>query len=101
MHGGTAGPTAATIEVVVTQELDAASVPRFAALLDEAAALQPSELVIDLARCPFIDAAAIGMLLDLHRRLFAAGCRLTLRSPGPRIRRTLRLARVENVLHVQ
>ncbi|MGI5242566.1 STAS domain-containing protein [Dactylosporangium sp. CA-139066] len=101
MHGGTAGPTAATIEIVITEELDASSVPRFSALLHEAASLQPSVLVVDLAQCPFVDAAAIGMLLDVHRRMWSAGGRLSLRSPGPRIARTLRLARVEHVLHVQ
>ncbi|GAA4249874.1 STAS domain-containing protein [Dactylosporangium darangshiense] len=101
MHSGTAGPTAATIEIVITEELDATSVPRFTLLLNEAADLRPAVLVVDLAQCPFVDAAAIGMLLDVHRRLFAAGGRLTLRSPGPRITRTLQLARVENVLHVE
>jgi anti-anti-sigma factor len=101
MHSGTAGPTAATIEIVITEELDAASVLRFAALLHEAADLQPGALVIDLAQCPFVDAAAIGMLLDVHRRLWSAGGRLTLRSPNPRVTRTLHLARVEHVLHVE
>jgi anti-anti-sigma factor len=101
MYSGTAGPVAPTIEVVITQELDAAAVPRVAALLNEAVDLHPGNLVVDLAECPFVDAAAIGMLLDVHRRLFSAGGRLTLRSPGPRVTRTLRLARVDNVLHVQ
>ena len=101
MPSGTAGPTAPTVEVVITEELDASSVPRVAALLHEAADLQPEHLVVDLTACPFIDAEAIGMLLDVHRRLWSAGGRLTLRSPGPRVVRTLRLARVENVLHVE
>ncbi|WP_433204019.1 STAS domain-containing protein [Dactylosporangium sp. CS-047395] len=86
---------------MIEEELDAASVPRVAALLHEAADLNPTDLVIDLRECPFVDAAAIGMLLDVHRRMFAAGGRLTLRAPGPRVTRTLRLARVEKVLHVQ
>ncbi|WP_426503894.1 STAS domain-containing protein [Dactylosporangium sp. McL0621] len=89
------------IEIVINEELDAASVPRFGALLHEAVDLGPDNLVVDLMECPFVDAAAIGLLLDVHRRMFAAGGRLTLRSPGPRVTRTLRLARVNNVLHVQ
>ncbi|WP_433075894.1 STAS domain-containing protein [Dactylosporangium sp. CA-139114] len=101
MHSGTADAATPTIEVVIREELDAASVPRFAALLHEAADLGPDHLVVDLTECPFVDAAAIGMLLDVHRRMFVAGGRLTLRSPGPRVTRTLRLARVSNVLHVQ
>jgi anti-anti-sigma factor len=101
MNSGTAGPATPIIEIVIAEELDAASVPRFAALLHEAADLRPDNLVVDLTECPFVDAAAVGMLLDIHRRMFSAGGRLTLRSPGPRVSRTLRLARVENVLHVQ
>ena len=97
----TANPSTPIVEIVINEELDAASVPRVAALLHEAADLGPQHLVLDLAECPFVDAAAIGMLLDVHRRMFAAGGRLTLRSPGPRVTRTLRLARVNNVLHVQ
>ncbi|WP_432972276.1 STAS domain-containing protein [Dactylosporangium sp. CA-233914] len=96
-----ADPTTPIIEVVITEELDAASVPRFSALLHEAVDLRPARLVVDLAECPFIDAAGIGMLLDVHRRLWTEGGRLTLRSPGPRVTRTLELARVEHVLHVQ
>jgi anti-anti-sigma factor len=101
MHGGTAGPTTPTVEVVITEELDAAAVPRFGALLHEAADLHPQRLVVDLAQCPFIDAAGIGMLLDVHRRVWTDGGRLTLRSPVARVARTLQLARVDRVLHVQ
>ncbi|MEV6932259.1 STAS domain-containing protein [Dactylosporangium sp. NPDC051485] len=100
MQSAPADPETPAIEVVITEELDAASVARFGALLHEAADLQPSHLVIDLAGCPFIDAAAIGMLLDVHRRMWSTGGRLTLRSPSPRITRTLQLARVDHVLHV-
>ncbi|MFG2041209.1 STAS domain-containing protein [Dactylosporangium sp. NPDC048998] len=101
MHSGTTDPAYPTVEVVITEELDASSVPRFTALLNEAADMRPEHLVVDLAQCPFIDASAIGMLLDVHRRMWTAGGRLTLRSPGPRVARTLQLARVEHVLLVQ
>ncbi|MER7009130.1 STAS domain-containing protein [Dactylosporangium sp. NPDC000555] len=101
MYSGTADPASGTVEVVITEGLDATSVPRFSALLNEAADKQPEHLVVDLARCPFIDASAIGVLLDVHRRVWSAGGRLTLRSPCPRVARTLQLARVEHVLLVQ
>jgi anti-anti-sigma factor len=92
--------TAQTIEIVVSEELDAAAVPRVAALLHEAADLHPRHLVVDLAACPFVDATAIGMLLEVHRRVWTDGGRLTLRGPGERVLRTLRLARVDHVLDV-
>ncbi|WP_432825054.1 STAS domain-containing protein [Dactylosporangium sp. CA-092794] len=100
MQRVTAGRTTPTIEVIVTEELDAASVPRFSTLLHEAADLHPEHLVVDLAGCPFVDAAAIGMLLDVHRRVWSDGGRLTLRAPLPRVVRTLRLARVDHVLQL-
>ncbi|GAA2364384.1 STAS domain-containing protein [Dactylosporangium salmoneum] len=100
MQSAPADPATPAIEVVITEELDATSVAHFGAILHEAADLQPTHLVIDLAGCPFIDAAGIGMLLDVHRRIWSTGGRLTLRSPGPRITRTLQLARVDHVLHV-
>jgi anti-anti-sigma factor len=95
------GATARTVEIVIAEELDAAAVPRVSALLHEAADLRPRHLVVDLAACPFLDATAIGMLLDVHRRVWTDGGRLTLRAPGERVIRTLRLARVDHVLDVE
>ena len=88
------------VEIVVTEELDVSSVPRVRALLDDALGLHPRELVVDLSECPFIDATAIGMLLDVHRQVWTAGGRLTLRSPSPRVRRTLQIAHVNHVLRM-
>jgi anti-anti-sigma factor len=88
------------VEVVITEELDVWAMPRLSALLDDALELRPQQLVVDLARCPFMDAAAIGLLLETHRRARRCGARLTLRSPSARLRRNLRLARADRVLHV-
>jgi anti-anti-sigma factor len=97
-----AQPTASVprVEVHVAEEFDVNTVPRLHALLDEALALNPRELVVDLEDCPLVDAAAIGLLLDVHRRAWRAGGVLTLRSPSARLRRNLRLARVDAVLRV-
>lgn len=88
------------VEVVITEELDLWAMPRLSALLDDALGLQPQQLVVDLARCPFMDAAAIGVLLEVHKKARRGGGRLTLRSPSARLRRNLRLARADRVLHV-
>lgn len=88
------------IEVVVTEELDAAAVPRLDARLAEALELRPAQLIVDLAGCPRIDAAAIGLLVDVHRRARRAGGLLTLRAPSARLLRNLQLARVDGVLHI-
>lgn len=92
--------TVPRVEVHVAEEFDVNAVPRMHALLDEALALNPRELVVDLEDCPLVDAAAISLLLDVHRRARRAGGVLTLQSPSPRLRRNLRLARVDAVLRV-
>jgi anti-sigma B factor antagonist len=87
------------VEIVVPHDADG-SASRLHALLDEALALNPRELVVDLTSCPLVDAAGIGLLLDAHRRVHGAGGVLTLRSPSSRLRRNLKLARVDSVLRV-
>jgi anti-anti-sigma factor len=88
------------IVVVVTEALDTSAVPRLSGSLDEALTLRPEQLVIDLNGCPFIDAAAIELFLEVHRRVRRTGGLLTLRSPSPRLRRNLRLTRADRVLHI-
>jgi anti-anti-sigma factor len=85
---------------VVTEALDGLAVERWARRLSEAAARRPDRLVLDLCRCPRLDAAAIELLLRLHGLLLRSGGKLILRTPGDRVRRTLTLARVDQVLEV-
>ncbi|RLP93278.1 anti-sigma factor antagonist [Micromonospora sp. BL4] len=99
---GSPAPTPCTlplVEVCVT-ELDLACLPAAGALFDRLLALCPAQVVVDLSRCRHIDAAAIGLLLDVHRRLARAAGVLTIRNPNPRIRRILHTARLDQVLPV-
>ncbi|MDG6109960.1 STAS domain-containing protein [Dactylosporangium aurantiacum] len=100
MRTGIDAPGTPLVEIMVTEELDAGSEPRVRALLEDALTLHPEQLIIDLAGCPFIDATAIGMLLDIHRQVWTSGGRLTLRAPSPRVRRTLQIAHVNHVLRM-
>lgn len=88
------------VEILVRGDLDALSAPRIKEVLDEAMALQPRRIIIDLADCPSIDAAGIMLLLDAHRRAIRNGGMVALRSPGERLCRNLRLAHVDRVLQV-
>jgi anti-anti-sigma factor len=88
------------VEVIITEELDSRAAPRLEARLDEALDLHPERVIVDLAGCPALDAAAIGVLLEAHRKTRRFGCQLTLRGPSPRLRRNLRLARVDGVMDV-
>ncbi|MGC4815352.1 STAS domain-containing protein [Micromonospora sp. DT228] len=81
-------------------EFDLACLPATGAVFDRLLTLHPARVVVDLSGCRHIDAAAIGMLLDVHRRLARADGVLTLRNPNPRIRRILHTARVDQILPV-
>nr|WP_196925038.1 STAS domain-containing protein [Micromonospora vinacea] len=74
--------------------------PATGAVFDRLLALHPAQVVVDLSGCRHIDAAAIGLLLDVHRRLARADGVLTVRDPNPRIRRILHAARLDQILPV-
>ena len=100
MEGQALPHGAPTIEVVVRGNLDAASARSVRDTLQDAIARAPQTLIIDLSECPTIDAAGILLLLEVHRRAIHNGGSMALRSPGERLRRNLRLARVDRVLQV-
>jgi anti-anti-sigma factor len=87
--------------VIVTEALEGDAVERWGRLIADAVALNPRSLIVDLRACPLLDAAALTVLLWAHRSMVAAGGRLTLRAPGGRVRRTVRLARLEQVFEVE
>ncbi|SCF13012.1 anti-anti-sigma factor [Micromonospora coriariae] len=101
MTGPLAPPPCALhlVEVGVT-ELDLACLPAAGAVFDRLLALSPAQVVVDLSGCRHIDAAAIGLLLDVHRRLARGAGALTIRNPNPRIRRILHTARLDQVLPI-
>lgn len=93
-------PVVPLVEVRVNGDLNAQSAPGVNDMLEEALALRPRRLVIDLAGCEMIDAAGILLLLDTHRRAMRDGGSVALRSPSARAQRNLRLAKVDRVLQV-
>jgi len=86
------------VELDITAELDLPRLSEVGAVLDRILSLHPAEVVIDLSGCRHLDAAAIGLLLDVQRRLTRRGGVLTLRDPHPRIRRILDTARPDQPL---
>ncbi|MFC4018481.1 STAS domain-containing protein [Micromonospora sp. GCM10011542] len=87
------------VEVCITQ-LDLACVAETGAAFDGLLALRPQRVVVDLAGCRYIDAAAIGLLLDVHRRLTRMDGVLVVRNPNHRIQRILHHARLDQVLPI-
>jgi anti-anti-sigma factor len=91
--------TVPLLEIRVTTPLSAVTASDVGRLIEDAAALRPAHLVIDLTECEYLDATGIGLLLDIHRRTWQDGGRLSLRGMSPRLRRILELARVDRVLN--
>ena len=91
------GSGPAVVEVIVEGELDVTSVSRVREHLHDALSVKPQRLVVDLSRCPFVDACALTMLLDVHRRAWQSGGVLTLRGCSPRVLRLLSLTGLRRV----
>ena len=89
------------IVVMATGPLHGGTVDRLARDLAEAVADRPARLVVDLTACTRIDAAAVEALLRAHSQMLRNQGTLALRRPQHRVRRTLRLARVDHVLEVE
>jgi anti-anti-sigma factor len=90
-----AGPAVVVVEVV--GDLDLGSVARVRETLHDALSVRPGQLVVDLSRCGFVDASALAMLLDVHRRAWRSGGVLTLRGCSPRVLRLLSLTGLRRV----
>ena len=87
--------------VEVVGDLDLASVPRVRETLHDALSVRPEQLVVDLRDCDFVDASALTMLLDVHRRCFRSGGVLSLRGCSPRVLRLLSLTGLRRVFDLQ
>ena len=86
-----------TVTLTVTGALDVTTLPRVRDQLEQAAAGRPAHLVVDLSACTFVDASALAVLLDVHRRLSRTGGVLTLRGSCPRVLRLLSLTGLRRV----
>ena len=83
--------------VVVRGPLDLATIARVRAVIEDVLGARPSHLVVDLSDCPSVDASALAMLLEVHRRMARSGGCLTLRGAGPRVVRVLSLTGLRRV----
>jgi anti-anti-sigma factor len=58
------------------------------------------KIALGFAEASYIDSAAIGWLLSLHKTMDEAGGKLVLHSMLPSVRRVLTMMRLENVLNL-
>lgn len=78
-------------------DLDAPRVARFRAQIEDCLSERPEQIVVDLTGCPFVDATALAMLLEVHRQACRLGTVLTLRGCVPRVLRLLSLTGLRRV----
>lgn len=86
-----------TLTLEVCEELDVASVTRLREQLEEALAVRPGAVVVDLRRCAFLDAQALPPLLDAHRAARRLQVSFALRGLTPQAERLLALAGLQDV----
>lgn len=89
------------VTVRVTGDLDLATVPQVRERLHDALRSKSARLVVDLSDCAFVDASALTMLVDVHRRASRAGGELVLRGCSPRVLRLLSLTGLRRVFQTE
>ena len=85
------------VRVSVVGELDIRTLARVREQLQDALAERPVRLVVDLADCPFVDAAALAALLEAHRTASRYGGLIVLLGCQPRVLRVLSLTGLRRV----
>lgn len=90
-------PEVPEVVVRISGALDLSTVARVRESLEEALGSRPPRLVVDLTECPFVDASALAMLIEAHRRMSRSGGVLTLRGSSPRVLRLLSLTGLRRV----
>jgi anti-anti-sigma factor len=88
--------------LVVTGDLEAATVGDFAAAVGSVIALEhPARLIVDLAGVGFMDSTGLNELVRAHRALHRSGGRLVLRSPSATARVLLDVTRLTGHLEIE
>jgi len=82
----------------VVGEIDLATAPSFAVLLEEAIAVGLPQVTVDVAGVGFCDASGLGVLAFAARRLSSVGARLVVRGASPRIYRLFEITGLVEVL---
>jgi anti-sigma B factor antagonist len=87
--------------VTIEGELDIATVPSVRDELSRIEHERGREVVIDLLAVPFVDSAALGLLVETSKRMQARGGVLTIVCDDRRIARILEITGLERVLRRQ
>ncbi len=88
------------VEVEIDGTLDVSMLHSLHNQISEALTLHPELLAIDFARCRYLDAQAIRVLLDAHTLAWKRGTRMVLRNCQPDSIRLLAMAGVLRVFEM-
>ena len=89
--------TPAEGQVQLVGRLDAAESERASQALRE----MPGPLLLDCSELDYISSAGLGVLIELHKRLQAAGQTLTLSRLVPRVRNVFTYAGLDRLMRIE
>lgn len=84
--------------VVVAGQIDLGNEQALSAATGRAVASGRPHVILDLAGCTFIDSTGLGVVLELHERVEAAGNRLTIVPGGSAVERVFALTGLRDAL---
>ncbi|HEX2045542.1 MAG TPA: STAS domain-containing protein [Gaiellaceae bacterium] len=86
--------------VTVVGDLDLHTAPEFDRHLLGATKNGTTSLIVDLARCGFVDSTALGILIAANRRLFATGRSLTVVTDDRNLRKVFEVTGLDRVFRI-
>jgi anti-sigma B factor antagonist len=87
--------------VMLSGELDMATAPDLATVLDSVVGDGPEKMVIDLSELSFIDSSGIAVLVTSQHRLIEQNRHFTLRAARPHAMRVFEIAGLVDFLDVE
>ena len=86
--------------ISITGDLDMHTARRARSMIASVCESRPPNVVIDLSGLEFVDSHGLHLLVDAHRTLTAAGCRLVFVPPAGRIRRAFAITGLDGLFAV-
>ena len=82
----------------VTGELDVATGPQLAAVLDECD--DRTTVVVDLAHVTFLDSSGLAVLIKAHKQAVKREASFTVQNPQPNVRKVFEITRLDHLIRV-
>jgi anti-anti-sigma factor len=93
-------PAPGMVTVCVAGDVDMATAPDVREALQRAGESE-GDIVLDLARCTFLDSSGLAVIVEANRQTRAAGRRFALRAPGSRVMQLLDVTNLRDEIEVE